>query len=212
MPARGYELRMIPAGAAAPPAVRRPAHAARPGPRRAAADRGDPVRRRGRRGRRLRRLRGAARLPGSSPDADPARGARGERPPGAGQPARRAAHPARRRGRRGQPAAGAVRIGIPLRRTHRHAGPRRRRGEARAALGLDPERPVLLVFGGSQGAQRINAARRRGAARPARPGPPGPARRRSDEHRGRHRTRARLPPCRPTWTGWTWPMRRRTWW
>ncbi|MFU8839142.1 MAG: undecaprenyldiphospho-muramoylpentapeptide beta-N-acetylglucosaminyltransferase [Nitriliruptoraceae bacterium] len=33
-----------------------------------------------------------------------------------------------------------------------------RRRDARQALGLDPERPTLLVFGGSQGARRINRA------------------------------------------------------
>jgi UDP-N-acetylglucosamine--N-acetylmuramyl-(pentapeptide) pyrophosphoryl-undecaprenol N-acetylglucosamine transferase len=35
---------------------------------------------------------------------------------------------------------------------------RRDAAEARRALGLDPERPTLLAFGGSQGAQRLNAA------------------------------------------------------
>jgi UDP-N-acetylglucosamine--N-acetylmuramyl-(pentapeptide) pyrophosphoryl-undecaprenol N-acetylglucosamine transferase len=53
---------------------------------------------------------------------------------------------------------GAQRIGIPLRRTISTLDRAATRQEARAALGLDPEGPVLLVFGGSQGAQRINAA------------------------------------------------------
>ena len=38
------------------------------------------------------------------------------------------------------------------------AGPRRARAEARAAFGLDADRPTLLVFGGSQGAASLNRA------------------------------------------------------
>ncbi len=53
---------------------------------------------------------------------------------------------------------GGQRIGIPLRRSISTLDRAAARGDARAALGLDPEAPVLLVFGGSQGAQRINAA------------------------------------------------------
>jgi UDP-N-acetylglucosamine--N-acetylmuramyl-(pentapeptide) pyrophosphoryl-undecaprenol N-acetylglucosamine transferase len=49
-------------------------------------------------------------------------------------------------------------IGIPLRpaisQLDRHA----LRAEARATFGLDPDRPTLLVFGGSQGARSINWA------------------------------------------------------
>jgi len=52
----------------------------------------------------------------------------------------------------------ARRIGIPLRRSISTLDRAATRDAARAALGLDPHRPVLLVFGGSQGAQRINAA------------------------------------------------------
>jgi UDP-N-acetylglucosamine--N-acetylmuramyl-(pentapeptide) pyrophosphoryl-undecaprenol N-acetylglucosamine transferase len=50
----------------------------------------------------------------------------------------------------------AVRTGLPLRReitTLDRAGARAR---ARAALGLEPERPTLLVVGGSLGAARLN--------------------------------------------------------
>jgi UDP-N-acetylglucosamine--N-acetylmuramyl-(pentapeptide) pyrophosphoryl-undecaprenol N-acetylglucosamine transferase len=50
------------------------------------------------------------------------------------------------------------RIGIPLRSTISTLDRAAARDEARAALGLDSQGPVLLVFGGSQGAQRINAA------------------------------------------------------
>jgi UDP-N-acetylglucosamine--N-acetylmuramyl-(pentapeptide) pyrophosphoryl-undecaprenol N-acetylglucosamine transferase len=53
---------------------------------------------------------------------------------------------------------GAVRLGIPLRRPISTLDRQAVRAEARAALGLAPEGQVLLVFGGSQGAQRINAA------------------------------------------------------
>ncbi len=52
----------------------------------------------------------------------------------------------------------ARRIGIPLRRAISTLDRAAVRDEARAALGLAPDGPVLLVFGGSQGAQRINAA------------------------------------------------------
>ncbi len=53
---------------------------------------------------------------------------------------------------------GGRRIGIPLRRTISTLDRPAARDEARAALGLASEGAVLLVFGGSQGAQRINAA------------------------------------------------------
>ena len=55
-------------------------------------------------------------------------------------------------------APGRPAVGIPLRRDDLHPRSGRSRDEARAALGLAPDGPVLLVFGGSQGAQRINAA------------------------------------------------------
>ncbi|HYN56595.1 MAG TPA: undecaprenyldiphospho-muramoylpentapeptide beta-N-acetylglucosaminyltransferase [Motilibacterales bacterium] len=53
---------------------------------------------------------------------------------------------------------GGRRIGIPLRRTISTLDRAATRQQARASLKLAPEGPVLLVFGGSQGAQRINAA------------------------------------------------------
>jgi UDP-N-acetylglucosamine--N-acetylmuramyl-(pentapeptide) pyrophosphoryl-undecaprenol N-acetylglucosamine transferase len=53
---------------------------------------------------------------------------------------------------------GGQRIGIPLRSTISTLDRAAAREEARAALGLASRGPVLLVFGGSQGAQRINAA------------------------------------------------------
>jgi UDP-N-acetylglucosamine--N-acetylmuramyl-(pentapeptide) pyrophosphoryl-undecaprenol N-acetylglucosamine transferase len=48
-------------------------------------------------------------------------------------------------------------VGIPLRSTISHLDRAARRAGARAAFGLDPDRPTLLVTGGSQGAQAINA-------------------------------------------------------
>ena len=52
---------------------------------------------------------------------------------------------------------GAAPIGLPLRRAISSMDRGAMRAEGRAAFGLDPEAPVLLVFGGSQGATRLNA-------------------------------------------------------
>ncbi|MFE1347628.1 glycosyltransferase, partial [Streptomyces sp. NPDC058757] len=51
---------------------------------------------------------------------------------------------------------GARYIGIPLRHTIATLDRARVRPEARAAFGLDPNLPTLLVSGGSQGARRLN--------------------------------------------------------
>lgn len=51
---------------------------------------------------------------------------------------------------------GARYVGIPLRRTIATLDRARVRPEARAAFGLDPNLPTLLVSGGSQGARRLN--------------------------------------------------------
>lgn len=51
---------------------------------------------------------------------------------------------------------GARYIGIPLRRTIATLDRAAVRPEARAAFGLDPNLPTLLVSGGSQGARRLN--------------------------------------------------------
>ncbi len=51
-----------------------------------------------------------------------------------------------------------TRIGIPLRRSISTLDRAALRAQARATFGLALDGPVLLVFGGSQGAQRINAA------------------------------------------------------
>jgi UDP-N-acetylglucosamine--N-acetylmuramyl-(pentapeptide) pyrophosphoryl-undecaprenol N-acetylglucosamine transferase len=53
---------------------------------------------------------------------------------------------------------GAVRIGIPLRDSIAHLDREARRDAARRRWHLDPDRPCLLVFGGSQGARSLNAA------------------------------------------------------
>ena len=52
----------------------------------------------------------------------------------------------------------AVPIGIPLRPTIATLDRAALRAEARARFGLDPDGPVLMVTGGSQGAQAINSA------------------------------------------------------
>jgi UDP-N-acetylglucosamine--N-acetylmuramyl-(pentapeptide) pyrophosphoryl-undecaprenol N-acetylglucosamine transferase len=52
----------------------------------------------------------------------------------------------------------ATRVGIPLRRSVSTLDRRALRDEALAHFGINGDRPVLLVFGGSQGAQRINSA------------------------------------------------------
>ncbi|MDR6867808.1 UDP-N-acetylglucosamine--N-acetylmuramyl-(pentapeptide) pyrophosphoryl-undecaprenol N-acetylglucosamine transferase [Microbacterium resistens] len=58
----------------------------------------------------------------------------------------------------GTPLRGGVVVGMPLRREIVELDRAARREEAAAAFGLDPARPVLLVFGGSLGAQRLNEA------------------------------------------------------
>lgn len=47
-------------------------------------------------------------------------------------------------------------VGLPIRRMISRLDRAARRDEARSALGLDPDRPTLLVTGGSQGARRLN--------------------------------------------------------
>ncbi|MGY2085033.1 UDP-N-acetylglucosamine--N-acetylmuramyl-(pentapeptide) pyrophosphoryl-undecaprenol N-acetylglucosamine transferase [Blastococcus sp. SYSU DS0539] len=49
-------------------------------------------------------------------------------------------------------------VGMPLRREISSLDRVARRAEARAEFGLDPDRPTLLVFGGSQGAASLNRA------------------------------------------------------
>jgi UDP-N-acetylglucosamine--N-acetylmuramyl-(pentapeptide) pyrophosphoryl-undecaprenol N-acetylglucosamine transferase len=53
---------------------------------------------------------------------------------------------------------GARHIGMPLRPTIAHLDRAAARDEAREFFGLDADRPTLLVFGGSQGARRLNDA------------------------------------------------------
>lgn len=50
----------------------------------------------------------------------------------------------------------ATYTGLPVRRMVSTLDRPAMRAEARASLGLDPDRPTLLVFGGSQGARRLN--------------------------------------------------------
>ena len=56
------------------------------------------------------------------------------------------------------PLPGARRVGMPMRRGIVDLDRAARRDAAIRAVGLDPARPVLLVTGGSLGAQRLNAA------------------------------------------------------
>lgn len=49
-------------------------------------------------------------------------------------------------------------VGLPIRRSISSLDRAALRGEARAHFGLEPDRPTLLVFGGSQGARRLNEA------------------------------------------------------
>jgi UDP-N-acetylglucosamine--N-acetylmuramyl-(pentapeptide) pyrophosphoryl-undecaprenol N-acetylglucosamine transferase len=58
----------------------------------------------------------------------------------------------------GTPLHGGEHVGMPLRTAISSLDRPARRAEARAAFGLDPERPTLLVFGGSQGAASLNRA------------------------------------------------------
>lgn len=49
-------------------------------------------------------------------------------------------------------------VGLPLRRAIATLDRAALRAEGRRSFGLDPDRPTLLVFGGSQGARRLNEA------------------------------------------------------
>ena len=58
----------------------------------------------------------------------------------------------------GTPLRRAEHVGMPLRQAISSLDRAARRAEARAEFGLDPDRPTLLVFGGSQGAASLNRA------------------------------------------------------
>ena len=87
----------------------------------------------------------------------------------------RAVHPVRRRPRSRARCRTRGTSGMPLRPRGRDARPGRAAGPRRGRVfGLDPDRPTLLVFGGSQGARRLNDAvggrRARDLRRGRRPG------------------------------------------
>jgi UDP-N-acetylglucosamine--N-acetylmuramyl-(pentapeptide) pyrophosphoryl-undecaprenol N-acetylglucosamine transferase len=56
------------------------------------------------------------------------------------------------------PIAHGRHVGLPIRRSVASLDRPARQSEARASFGLDPDRPTLLVTGGSQGARRLNEA------------------------------------------------------
>jgi UDP-N-acetylglucosamine--N-acetylmuramyl-(pentapeptide) pyrophosphoryl-undecaprenol N-acetylglucosamine transferase len=58
----------------------------------------------------------------------------------------------------GTPLRHATYVGLPIRRMIATLDRAALRDKARASFGLDPDRPTLLVTGGSQGAQRLNDA------------------------------------------------------
>ncbi len=58
----------------------------------------------------------------------------------------------------GTPLHGAEQVGMPLRTAISGLDRAARRAEGRALFGLDADRPTLLVFGGSQGAASLNRA------------------------------------------------------
>lgn len=100
---------------------------------------------------------------------------------------------------------GARYIGIPLRRTIATLDRAAVRPEARAAFGLDPNLPTLLVSGGSQGARRLNEVVQQVALGSSRPAS------RSCTRSARRTNCRRCTICRGcrrtsryrTWTGWT---------
>lgn len=57
---------------------------------------------------------------------------------------------------------GAQRTGLPIRRAVADLDRAATKAEACAFFGLDPDRPILLVFGGSQGAKQLNDAMKAG--------------------------------------------------
>ena len=76
-------------------------------------------------------------------------------------------------------------VGLPIRTLISGLDRAALRAEARASFGLDPDRPTLLVTGGSQGARRLNQSVSAAAAAPGRGGRPGAARRRARPARPR---------------------------
>ncbi len=117
-------------------------------------------------------------------------------------------------------------LGLPIRRQIADLDRFALGDKARAHFGLRPDLPVLLVFGGSQGAKSLNRALAGavGAIRSAGvqvlhvTGPKnlgesqaadGPLSAGPGRQAPRRPARSRTWPC-PTWTGWTWPTPRRT--
>ena len=126
--------------------------------------------------------------------------------PGTREPPRRPLHPVRRRHLRrargcAARASSASRCGA---RSSSSTG-RRRAPRAMRAFGLDARRPMLLVTGGSSGAQRINDTVIASAAGAARRRLAGAAPQRRPARGGRRPGPARLPPAGLLAIAWTSP-------
>ena len=198
VPAAGLDLATIGRVPFPAQAFAGPAAAARPAGRRGEAGRRHPGRGPGRRPGRRRRLRVHADVPGRPAPEDPDRHPRGQHPARPGQPGGR---PARR-----HVAVAFAATRLRARPARRHADAHRKSpawtgrppaDDARAALGLDPHRPTLIVTGGSSGAQSINRTIAASLPGPRRRRHPDPAHHRPRQGRPRRRRqaarRARLP-------------------
>ena len=220
MPERGYHLELItPVPLPRKPSgdlLRLPLRVRAGGP----ADPCGARRRRRRRGDRIRRVRRAARLPGGprrTPSAPPrsGRGPRGQRQRGLAEQASARDRPTACCRAVPDPGLRGVEVvGVPVRAAITSLDRMALRAEARAHFGFAADARVLLVFGGSQGAQSHQPSGGCGGQRPCR----GAVFRCCTRTGRRTPSTCASPPTvtRPTspcriWTGWTWRMPPRTW-
>ena len=180
------------------------------------AGRAHPRRRRGRRPGGRGRLRLHAHVPGRLAAENPHRHPRGQHPPGLANRVGRAAEPARGRGlRRHAAAAARATSACPCAaKSPAWTGQRPRGRQPVRPLDLQPDKPALIVTGGSSGAQSINrtVAASLGALRRGRR--PDPAHHRPRQVRARRRRqaarRAEATGRWSTWTAWRPSTPRRT--